>query len=412
MKTSSNEVVIYLSDFDPTGSGYMHIGTRICSELVNRYGLNIIAGGLHYRGQEHDWPFPIVPFGSFQQIPNQMNQIHRSTPISAIIVALDIPHQKAVLGLAEGKVPIISLFPVESPPLCMDWAGSLAVANKRLVMSKFGHNALKVNGVDSTFISIGVNDPELWQPGTEDEKAEIRKGLGIDDDTFVILTVADNQERKNLSASSAMISKFSVIVTDRDNAGYALQTTEIRKTKWILVTRVNSPAGWDLNDLAMRDGIIDRTAWIERGVSNETLRSFFVASDCFLLTSASEGLGVPVLEAMSMRLPVIGTNACAIAEHFDGTKRGFPVEIEYEYSYPYGNGQRYLVSVEDGIRQLEKVQCGVNPNLLDRAQKYVNNRTWKEASEIVYNTLQEVMNDKAQETEAQAFQQQLQPTPA
>ena len=50
-------------------------------------------------------------------------------------------------------------------------------------------------------------DVESWKRRTEEDYKNARKEIfGIEDDTFIVLTVADNQERKNLSGAMESLS--------------------------------------------------------------------------------------------------------------------------------------------------------------------------------------------------------------
>ena len=84
---------------------------------------------------------------------------------------------------------------------------------------------------------------------------------------------------------------------------------EKRPILWELVTRVNSPVGWKLDDLAMRLGVMDKLATYNRGVPSKMLWSLFAAADCFLLTSKTEGLAIPAMEAMAATAAVSFTIA-------------------------------------------------------------------------------------------------------
>jgi hypothetical protein len=60
-------------------------------------------------------------------------------PIEAVIVALDIIQQEAMIKALNipGKFPYLAIFPLESGPLCQPWAINLMRANGCLVMSQF-----------------------------------------------------------------------------------------------------------------------------------------------------------------------------------------------------------------------------------------------------------------------------------
>lgn len=387
-------MILYISDFDLSGSGYMRIGTNLCNELVLNHDMGVIALGMGYDGREHHWPFSITPCSHLQQIPSMVSQIRGyGAPVEAIVVALDIPLQEALLKSLKKTPedpPYIGIFPLEAGPLCMNWAMELMKMDARLVMSEFGQKELGVAGVQSEFIPIGINDPEGWRPPTAEERAQIRQGLGWDDDAFIILTVADNQERKNLAGAMEIFADFAVEVLERNPMGFVTKKRDKRKTQWHLVTRVDSPVGWKLDDLAMRLGVMDKVATYNRGVPEKSLWAMFAGADCFLLTSKAEGLAVPVMEAMAVRLPVVATDAAAMAEHL-ADRRGLLLDWEYEYTDPFGNGDRTMASIADGVDKLTLLaEFGPEGIDLGAAQEYVLERTWEKAGAILAETIKRI----------------------
>jgi glycosyltransferase involved in cell wall biosynthesis len=379
----------------------MRIGTNLCNELVTRHEMGVIAIGMGYDGREHHWPFSITPCSHLQQVPSMVNQIRGyGAPVEAIVVALDIPLQEALIKSVKQKPddpPYVGIFPLEAGPLCLPWAMELMKMDARLVMSRFGQEALKIAGVESEFIPIGINDPANWRPPTPEERQQIREGLGWEDDAFIILTVADNQERKNLAGAMEIFADFAVEVLDRNAMGLVTEKRDKRKTQWHLVTRVNSPVGWKLDDLAMRLGVMDKVATYNRGVPENSLWAMFAGADCFLLASKAEGLAVPVMEAMAVKLPVVATDAAAMAEHLND-KRGLLIEDEYYYTDPFGNGDRYMASIADGVDKLTLLaEFGSDGLDLDGAYEYVLDRTWEKAGNVLAQTIQKVRRSERQE---------------
>jgi glycosyltransferase involved in cell wall biosynthesis len=369
--------VIYISDFDLRGSGYANIAVSLCTELTTS-GYKVIALGLGYNGQEHYHPFTIVQVGGVQEIAPMLRQFKATKlDIEAVVVALDIPLQEMLLRQLNtpSEWPYIGLFPLEAGPLCSPWAMSLLRMDERLIMSRFGQAELEAVGVESEFIPIAF-DPQSWRPPTPEERILLRQGLGVEEGQTIILTVADNQERKNLSRSMEIFADFA---HRTPGAVY-----------W-LVTRPHSPVGWKLEDYALQLGIMDRVQIWERGMPFKQLWSLYAAADMFLLTSKAEGLAMPVLEAMSCRLPVAGTNCAAISEHLnDG--RGLLISSDYVMIDPWGNSRRYLASRDDGLYKLQLWFTGMSVNdqieMLNRAQAYANGRTWAQAGKVLIEAIE------------------------
>jgi glycosyltransferase involved in cell wall biosynthesis len=319
-----------------------------------------------------------------------------NAPIEAIFVGLDIPLQRALLQAMEmpGPIPYVGLFPLEAPPLCQPWAIEMLRMDARLIMSQFGVAEFERAGVPAEFVPIGADD--IWRPPGAEERKLIRHGLGIDDDTFVVLTVADNQERKNLSKTAEIISRLSTNIESYLPNGFVGKKTEKRKVAWYLVSRLQSPVGWELQDLAMRQGIMDRVSMFNRGMPDDKLWALYAAADCFLLTSKAEGLAIPVMEAMACRVPVVATNCTAMAEHLSDN-RGWLIPPEYDYCDPFGNESRYFVDAQmgaeilAGIMDVEPVQ--ITPRL-NAAQEYLQVRTWDNAARIVAENINKVIDQK------------------
>ena len=391
-------MIVVVSDFSAGGSGYQRIMTNLCKRLAIDYDMHILALGLDYKGEEHEYPFAIVPSAPLSNIPGMIKQLEDyKAPIEAIFVGLDIPLQRALLQAMNlpGPIPYIGLFPLEAPPLCQPWAIEMLRMDVRLIMSEFGAVEFERAGVEAEFLPLGVDD--IWRPPGPDERSMIRQGLGIDDDTFMILTVADNQERKNLSKAAEIISRLSIDIDSYLPNGFVGQKTEKRKkVAWYLVSRLQSPVGWELQDLAMRWGIMDRVSMFNRGMPDDKLWALYAAADAFLLTSKAEGLAIPIMEAMTCRLPVIGTDCTSIREHLSDN-RGWLIPTEYEYCDPFGNESRYFVDAQAGAVILAGIMDAKPSQLaprLDAAQDYLKNRTWDNAARIVAETINAAIDKK------------------
>jgi glycosyltransferase involved in cell wall biosynthesis len=146
----------------------------------------------------------------------------------------------------------------------------------------------------------------------------------------------------------------------------------------MLVTREKLSVGWDLRDYARVLKIGDSFSLFERGMDFPALWAIYAAADAFLLTSKAEGAAMPLLEAMAIGLPCVGTDCTAIHEHLaDG--RGYLIPPEYsDYLDPFMNGRRYFISRIDGAIALRKIadKDPELPAIRERAFKYIEGRNW------------------------------------
>lgn len=378
-------MILYISDFNMNSSGYMGISISLCNELTKR-GYDVLALGIGYKGDEHNWDFGIIPVETDNIIHYLNAMIHnlrklgeedtRLPRIEAIICALDIPIQEKLVTIERGDIPYIGIYPIESGPLCMTWASSINQFTDRLVISKFGLQQMEDAGVPGNYIPIGI-DTESWRQPTSGERSKLREGMGYDDDTTVILTVADNQERKNLSAAIQIIAR-------------AKELEPEKKFDWVLVTRRELPVGWKLDDLLIRFDLAENTTIFDRGLAFEKLWVLYALSDYFLLTSKAEGLCMPIMEAMAVGAIPLATDCTAIPEHLDGHNRGIPLPVEFTTIDIWGNSNRSFVDVEQSAEILVEMAHRDQEwrhTVRGRMREYAEGRTWDKAADVLEETI-------------------------
>ena len=376
--------IVWISDLDLRGSGYMNLSLPLCSGLHNA-GHNVKIIGLGYKGEEHPYPFSIIPTNNFQEVFAMLQNLWNMTQFDVLIVALDIPLQIQILHqIQQRPFKYVGIMPIEADPLCFTWAYNLGLMDKALIISEFGTEEAQKMGVNAVHIPIGI-DTDAWRMPTPEERKKIRLSMfGIEDDNeFVILTVADNQERKNLSAAMEIFKKFQ---------------EKVPNSKQVFVTREFNLVGWNLKDYAQELGITNNFMLFERGMDFRQLWSIYAGSDCFLLTSKAEGLGLPLLEAMAVGLPCIATDCTGMKELLsDG--RGhlvdyyFKDEPEKMYRDPFGNGFRYFIDKEKAVGALryafsDKCLLGNDILMVQDARKYVEKRNWKDGIRVLLGVLE------------------------
>lgn len=330
--------VTWLTDMDQKSSGYGNLSRRLMLGLHDR-GHRIICIGSGYRGQEHDLPFPVIPANLGAATAMIRNLLFMKEQ-DALVVALDIVHHDMFLAQPWRKdTRYVGIFPVESDPLIVTWAARLHAMDERLVLSKFGLEQLNAAGVSGKYLPISL-DTEAWRPPGEAERAQIRKLMGVEN-SFVVLTVGENQERKHLSRGMEIVKRFSDQNPDRP-------------VKYWMVTTGKTPIGWNLQDYAAELDLTDRFGQMEKGMPQKNLWAMFAAADAFLLPSKCEGLGMCAIEAMATGLPVAATNCSAITELLEDG-RGFPIPYDYAIRDPFMNTRRYCASIEHGAEALHQI---------------------------------------------------------
>lgn len=330
--------VLWLTDYPEQGSGYKTITKPICTGLSNAgYDVKLVA--ISNQGSEHWENFSIIPVATAQEAFAALNNLCILWKPDVLIVALDIPLQQQFQArVASLGVKYIAITPMENGPLLSSWAASLSSMDAVFFISELGRQeAIKAGLENAQHLKIGL-DPKNWYPSSTEEKGHVRRNMGFLSDEVVILTVADNQERKNLWAGMKIISRLKEKRPDL-------------KLKYVLVTREYSPYGYNLMEMANSMGIQSEVVIFERGMPDAQLRLLYVCADAFLLPTKAEGLGLPVLEALMCGVKCVATDTGAMTEMLaDGV--GWLVPVEYSFIDVFGNSKRDMISIEEGVNKL------------------------------------------------------------
>lgn len=376
--------VIYITDMNMGGansadeavprSGYANIGIELCRGLV-KLGYEVKVLGIGYTGQEHNEPFSIIPCNNLQGTVGYASNLKFLWGVDVVVVALDIHRFQETIFPAIKKMDLkyICITPLESDPLCPTWANLLSGMDKVFFISQLGADEAQKAGVEAEHIEIGI-DTKAWRLRTEEEYKQIRKSLGIEDNEFVVMTVADNQERKNLGRG------FQIVAGLKNNGV---------KVRHILVTREKSLVGWKLYDLAYELDISSELLVFQNGIPFQDLYLLYCGADVYLSCSKGEGLGYPILEAMAVGVPVVANTAGALPELLQDN-RGWLVPFDNWYYDPFGNQRRYDISVENAIDIMLDVRNNSSPKRTENARAFVEKKTWDKPAQQLADAVEKL----------------------
>ncbi len=199
-----------------------------------------------------------------------------------------------------------AMFPVDHDPLPQAVIQTATPADYRIVYSQFGVRVAEAAGMAVTYIPHAI-DCETFDVG---DKAEARKALRFPEDGYVMSMVAANKgypARKNFPQ---VMQAFGQFVRDHK---------ELNPYLYLHTDYSTANGGVHIPELARMCGVQDRILYVRRepynaGQPDAYVAAVYVGSDVLLSPSATEGFGLPIIEAQSCGCPVIATNFSSMPE--------------------------------------------------------------------------------------------------
>jgi glycosyltransferase involved in cell wall biosynthesis len=316
--------ILVFSDI-PVPSGFGRISTYIARFLHYR-GHDVRAAGLYYNGDPHSLPFHVFPLVG-QDIWGRLTQIINFgvgdgwTP-DLVIASQDFPYLVSLFRdcpIDWSNKKAIGITPIDGTPVFKEWEAVAKVADGMMVISRFGVEAMRQQGVQADLAHPGVDTAEFW-PATPEEYAALRAKAGIDSNHWIYGMFAMNQGRKAIPDTMRGWWEFA---RDKPNAMLYLDMDE------------TSPAGWNLPALAQSMGVPTERMFLREHLSPHlpSIRDRMAILDAHGVLSYREGFGLPLLESMACRIPTFAQDWCSGTEVVS-EGRGYLVNVLRDQ---YGN---------------------------------------------------------------------------
>lgn len=365
--------ILIAGNFNLHGTGYQTIIEALSWQLLDRCNITIL--GLSNDGAEHRLPFKVIPT-HYEWLPQHIFLIYKLLNIDWLLIFEDIPKLVAVLSNMARHDPKkfrslrkVAVFPVESGPIDVTWADSLsALTDMRFTFTDFGMEHLRQRGILTNKLRVGVN-PFWYRPLDTEMTKNIR---AVVKDTPYVLTVADNQIRKNLPECIRAVGELNRILD--------------RQVYHVLVTNLGGKDGWRFRSgmICERVGLQpERLIEIESTITKQDLKFLYSNALCLLTMPMAEGIGLTLYEAQACGCPVLVTENTGGAE---AVKKGYTVESTpclSSWIYPWGNVDWSFASYKDAAQKMALI---VRDNLFDREP--IMFQDWKEAADKLYTCLE------------------------
>jgi len=365
--------VAFLSNIDMRGCGYLRISLPLLDAFDKIEGTEVKLLGYQYNGEPHDHEYSIIPVQKMRDAIKMVYQMNMLWKLDWLVIALDIPNITDIVQAIHKNVPglkVAGVFPVESGPMSSTWGYNISMLDAAFCISKFGTEMCKEHAANTRWLPMGL-DPLFC----DKDKAEAREELHFPEDDFIVLTVADNQERKNLSASMNIVNALKHKIDANPN---------VKDVTYVLITREKLPVGWKLRDYWEElDSEVDFKI-VERGISDEVLNTYYNAADVFLITSKAEGWCMPVAESIQTRTPVVGGDHSGIKEQVELSKFGTLVPAQFVHRDVWQNANRYYIDEEQAVKALYDIYLG---KTFEIEPDYETQLNWDISAKILYGEL-------------------------
>lgn len=190
-----------------------------------------------------------------------------------------------------------------------NWSNTIKAADKVVAMTKYGQKILKANGIESEVIYHGV-DTSVFKPVSEENKKQLKTNVGLGGDKFVFGAMFKNMQRKN---PEKLLQAFRILLNSK-----TIPNAEKEKLMLLIHTNPRPSGGGEFDliqqsaDYGLQPG--KNVVFSTGGIPAEFLPNIFNSMDVFIHLGTMEGFGLPIIEAMSSGLPIIGVDSCTIPE--------------------------------------------------------------------------------------------------
>lgn len=306
--------VLWVSDL-VTPTGFARVAHSIIENLKDKY--DIVGLGVNYRGDPHNYGFPIYPASMGGRIfgEDRLISILNNTKFDILYLLNDSwvinTYLDAIKKHVKKDLPkIVVYFPVDSTNHDPDWYQNFDIVSRAVTYTEFGRTVLNdpdcAEDLKFDVIPHGTNGEVFYKKFTN--RVDAKKALvgkEKNPESFIFLNANRNQPRKRLDIT---MEAFKLFAEGKDDVLLHMHCG-VRD------------AHIDVAKLARRLGIDNKLILTNlnggvQTIPDAALNDIYNASDVGLNTSMGEGWGLTSIEHAMTGAPQIVPSHSACAEIF------------------------------------------------------------------------------------------------
>jgi D-inositol-3-phosphate glycosyltransferase len=307
--------MLYVGDY-PVPTGFGIVSKNLISTFRKHYDMHII--GINYFGDydpliEGLKVYPasagggeIYGFDKFFKLLIQL-QPEVCFVLNDIWIAMDYNKRIAEYNKAfpENKTVFVLYTPIDAENIKEDFVKGVDNFDHIITYTEYGRRQLYLGGFNG-LVHVIPHGVDLSRFKRMDKKS-VKSTMKLGADSFVVLNVSRNQPRKRLDLFfyifAEWVKRYKIPENVRVYYHGALQDYGIDIIQWCEHLGIKDRLAISRPDLTPDNGLTD-----------EQMNMVYNCADVFLTTTAAEGWGLPIAEAMSVGVPCILPNHSALAE--------------------------------------------------------------------------------------------------
>lgn len=374
--------ILWLSDL-VTPTGFSRVAHSIIDNIKNEF--DIVGLGVNYRGDPHQYTFPIYPAGMGGRIfgEDRLASMLNGTKFDILYILNDSWIINMYLDYIKKNVKttlpkIVVYFPVDSKNHDPEWYSNFDIVSRAVTYTEFGKTVVNDDKCNKELkldiIPHGVNKDIFYKKFTNRKDAKkILVGRQRNPDSFILLSANRNQPRKRLDIT---MEAFKIFAEGKDDVllhmhcGVRDAHVDIAK----LAKRLDIDSKLILTNL--NNGV--------QTVSDQALNDIYNAADVGLNTGMGEGWGLTSVEHAMTGAPQIVPDHSACAELFIDCGLLVPTVTSFTFDNSMTVGK--LVSPQDVADKMDLLYTdkALYNKLSDLSiSKFSSDKySWKEISKL------------------------------
>lgn len=318
------KTIVFITDSPLMGTSFGVVTDQLCKRLSKEY--NIFVLGIGYQGYPLNYHgYTILPLRDHSQIDFYLKKLKYDLSIvfHSWYVFSEI-HKLRSPVLFSKTLPLLYI-PVEGTPIPQNGKESLPDFKRIIVTSKFSHDIMRKNGIKTDIVKHGV-DTQIFYPSGKEVKPFCFGYLGQND--------IRKQVPRILRAYKKVLDKYS-------------------SSKFNIYLHTKAKHQYDLPGIARQLGIVpiwSESCSYDLPISEEKIAEFYRSLSAYV-SPATEGFGLPALEAAASGVPVIGLDHGAVPEILGNAM----LKVKMEGMFETNVGKIGLIDEDDLALKMDKI---------------------------------------------------------